>query len=384
MHHDRSSVALTDRVRAWMFDKALPFWAETGVDIEGGGFVEHLDLDGRPAKVNFKRTRVQARQIYVFSHAHVMGWRDGAAVARRGVEFLIENARLDGGGWARTLDRAGEVLDPELDLYDQAFVIYALAWWFKATGDERAPRLARETLDAIKRRLRREDGQGYHAFTPHPDEFQQNPHMHLLEASIAWADCAGDERFADEAHALADLLTMRLFNPRTGALTEYFNEDLTPRPGVRGRLVEPGHHFEWSWLLYCCGRVTGRDFREHARALFEFAEKYGVDPCTGLTYDELIDDGSVHSADSRSWPQTETLKAHLARLEFEGVCGHTRIRQISENLFDRYLNRDPQGIWTDHLRADGTHRVDRVPASTFYHLFLAFSELLRVYGLTQS
>ncbi len=66
---------LDKAVRHWMFEEALPFWAEHGVDRAFGGYVEQLSLDGSDAAVDFKRTRVICRQIYVFSHAALLGHR---------------------------------------------------------------------------------------------------------------------------------------------------------------------------------------------------------------------------------------------------------------------------------------------------------------------
>ncbi len=68
---------------AWMFGHALPFWSGAGHEGPGRGAREHLRLDGTPANLNFKRMRVQARQVYAFSHAVLLGWRDGERLARR-------------------------------------------------------------------------------------------------------------------------------------------------------------------------------------------------------------------------------------------------------------------------------------------------------------
>jgi mannose/cellobiose epimerase-like protein (N-acyl-D-glucosamine 2-epimerase family) len=149
-------------------------------------------------------------------------------------------------------------------------------------------------------------------------------------------------------------------------------------PGVRGRIIEPGHQFEWAWILRHATRLTGVDFGDTARGLFTFAETNGVDPATGLTFDAVLDDGSPHDGRHRSWPQTEALKAHLAEIEFGGRPLDRRPAQITANLLDRYLDRPLPGTWCDHLDDRGEMVADKVPASTFYHVFLAFSELLRL------
>ena len=116
-------------LRKWIFRDVLPFWSTAGRDRPGFGFVEHLDLAARPADVPYKRVRVQARQIFVFSCAHTLGWPGALEAAADGHDFLTRHARRADGAWARLLGRDGDVLDPTTDLYDLAFVVFALAWY---------------------------------------------------------------------------------------------------------------------------------------------------------------------------------------------------------------------------------------------------------------
>ena len=76
------------RVADWLFDQALPRWAAQGVD-DRGRFWEQLDFDGRPVRGVKRRTRVQARQVYVFCEATALGFEDGRTVARAGLEALL-------------------------------------------------------------------------------------------------------------------------------------------------------------------------------------------------------------------------------------------------------------------------------------------------------
>lgn len=367
-----------DDVRRWTLEEALPYWLERGLDRPGLGFVEHLTLEGKDARALFKRTRVQARQIYVFSHAHLLGFTPGLDAARRGVEFLVREGRTAEGVWARRLGREGGVVDPTPDFYDQAFVLFALAWWARASGETSALALADETLEALDRVLGRADGRGWHAERPDGPEAVQNPHMHLLEALLALYETSGEARYRERALAVGELLRGVFYDARSETLAEYYDQDWNRAQGLRGRIVEPGHQFEWSWLLHHADRLTGSDFRAEAQGLFRFAETRGVDLRTGMTWDEVLDDGTVHKPAWRAWPQTEALKAHLARFEFEGVLDEARLAQIVANLLDRHLKVEPRGGWIDHFAADGAILADKIPASTLYHVFLAFSELLRL------
>lgn len=367
-----------DEVHLWTYEKALPFWADRGLDRAGLGFVEHLDLQGNDARAPFKRMRVQARQVYVFSHAALTGFAPGLEVARRGVDFILRHGRTSDGVWARRLGRDGGVLDPTPDFYDQAFVLFALAWWARASGDDSAIDLADRSLEGLDRVLGRSDGRGYHAERPDGSEAVQNPHMHLLEALLALYETTGAARFKERAIGVTRLFQEAFYDSATGSLAEYYDQEWRRAAGDRGRIVEPGHQFEWSWLLHHATRLTGEDLRSEARGLFRFAEANGLESDTGLTWDEVLDDGTVNKRSYRSWPQTEALKAHLARFEFDGELNEARLAQIVDNLLDRYLAVEPIGAWIDHFAADGSTISDKVPASTLYHVFLAFSELLRL------
>jgi N-acylglucosamine 2-epimerase/mannose-6-phosphate isomerase len=364
-------------VRSWMFDAALPFWGDAGVDRRRGGFFEELDLDGRPTAVAFKRTRATCRQVYVFSHASLLGWTPGAALASMGYAYLTEKAWLGPDkGWARRLTADGAVLDPTPDLYDLAFVLFALAWRFKASGDPDAMKRAHDTLDFIDHRLRPAGGEGFlHEWPAHGPRLQ-NPHMHLLEASLAAFEASGDRRFLDRAGELVDLFRRRFFDGRT--LAEYFTDDWRRLPGAQGRIVEPGHQFEWAWILASYQRRAGTDLCAEAAALVEFSERHGVDATTQVTFNQVRDDGVATDRGSRSWPNTERIKGHLALFELTGRDPRPAVAGSVRLLLDRYLAVTPRGSWIDHFDADGRPVSTTAPTSTLYHVFLAFAEILRL------
>jgi len=371
---------LPETLKGWLFDTALPFWADVGVDRECGGFTERLNLTTAAPENPFKRMRVQARQIYVFSHAHLLGWNGpGLELAARAVDFITKNGWTPGRGWARVLARDGIIADGTLDLYDQAFVLYALGWFIKASGDAGAANLAKETLEAVREHLRHPSGRGYMHVRPPTEPWLQNPHMHMLEAAISLAQATNDAVYLEEGRDLARLFRTTFYDRATRTLAEYYDDHWNRMPGERGKITEPGHHFEWTWLLYAYRKLTGEDVLAEARGLYDFAEQYGVDRETGLSVDEVRDDGRVLSASVRTWPQTEALKANLAQMEFEGRDTRARVQKISDNLFDVFLDQPVRGTWIDHFESDRrTPKVKIVPASTLYHVFLAFSEVIRL------
>ena len=371
--------SLNEAVRHWMFEEALPFWAQQGVDRVFGGYVEQLRLDGSDAAVDFKRVRVICRQIYVFSHAALLGRSDGGDLAQHGYEYLIEKAwQGPDRGWARLLDRQGRLNDTTADLYDHAFVLFALGWYFRLTKDADVLRWVRRTLDFMDMRMRHPDGRGYLTEVPASGHRKQNPHMHLLEAALVILETTGDERFLAVANEMVTLFCDHFYCGATGTLGEYFDQGWRRAEGDVGRVIEPGHHFEWVWLLAGYQRIAGRDMRKFVHGLFVFAEAHGVDPQNRATFDLVRDDGLVLDGRSRTWPNAERIQAAVAMFELEGRDPRPIFEQSGRLLLDRYLSRVPRGTWIDQFAADGTPLSATIPASTLYHLFLAFAEMLRV------
>lgn len=364
-------------VRRWMFDAALPWWAANGVDRVHGGFIEQVTLDGADAAIAFKRTRVACRQIYAFSHAHTLGWSGGLDLTAMGVDYLIDKAwQGDDAGFARRLSRSGEVIDPTADLYDHAFVLFALAWRLKATGDGEARDWLHRTLDFVETHMRHPK-LGFWHWTPPSGPRQQNPHMHLTEAMLVAHEVTGEDRFADIAREIAGLFQTRLASRETGVLNEFFADDLTPVAGDEGRIVEPGHQLEWVWILNRCRLQLGLDTADMMRALARSAETHGIDPVSSAVYNQVRNDGQPLDRGSRSWPNTERLKAAVALRELDGVDPGPVFKASCGLLLNRYLSTKIPGLWIDQFDAEGQPMVDTVPASTLYHIFLAFAEVLR-------
>ena len=367
-------LAAHGRFRAWLFDTALPLWVETGCD-PGHGAHEHLTANGAPGLPGFKRLRVQARQLVVFSQAAMLGWSRGEAAAHAIYRFMTRHAEahhVDTHPWARRLTRAGDVLDPTADLYDLAFVLLALAWYGRLTGSPEPIDRADRLLDWLDRSMALPAGGYANTLPTEPGWRQQNPHMHLLEALLALYETTGADRYAGRAASLVDLFRSRLLDPHTGTLGEYFDQDWSPAPGDDGDMIEPGHHYEWVWLLGEADRLIGTETGAERTALYGFCERHGIDPDTGLVRDGLSRDGRIRKGSARLWVQTEALRAHT-------VMGRQdEIPRVLDNLLGRYLAHPVAGAWTDQLDAEFMPVGRDIPASSFYHVVTGYAALDRL------
>jgi mannose/cellobiose epimerase-like protein (N-acyl-D-glucosamine 2-epimerase family) len=359
-----------EAVRTWVFEALLPYWAARGIDREHGGFLEELSPEGEATPRPDKRVRTLCRQIYVFSHAACLGWEEGAPLSAMGGEYLMARAALPGGGWAKTLSRQGAVTDATPDLYDLAFVLFALAWRYRLARESEVLAHLHATLDFIQHHM--SAGEGFVSRLPDDGVRLQNPHMHLLEACLAAFEASGDERFLAQADALTALFRARLFDGAT--LGERFRPDWSRTPA---QTLEPGHHFEWAWILAQYQRLRGGDWAEAAAALVASGERWGVDAAHAV-YDAVGEDGAPLQASSRAWTNTERIKGWLGLYELTGRDPREAVGQSLALLFERYFAGAQPGAWTDRFDADGRPLTEAVPASIVYHLLLAFSEVLRL------
>ena len=343
--------ALASDWKRWLFDAALPLWASRGVNAATGGFEEAIAWDGTPVQAPL-RARVQARQVYVFATAGALGWTGPWRERLEGGLGFIARYRRPDGLYRTRVHRDGSPLDDTPVLYDQAFFLFAGAAAARALPERRevleAEALAH--LDALERHFTLATGGFREADAERP--FQSNPHMHLLEAMLAWEALTEDARWSELADRLAHLCLTRFIDAASGALREVFDADWAPAPGAPGRIVEPGHQFEWAWLLKRWGDRRGHaGARAAARRLFEIGVGHGVDAAFA--------------------------EAHVLDAEALSLAGEDREVQVAAACagLRRYTNVTPAGLWRDRLDAGGAFVDEPAPASSFYHIVCALNEL---------
>ncbi len=294
--------AAAARLRDWLFQAALPLWWRVGADHALGGYYERIDFDGKPVVLP-RRSRVAARQAFCYREAGRLGWSGPWRQAgRHALDFLRRRFAKDDGSVISTVDQDGSVLDATFDLYNQAFALLAYACGHGSldTGGDWQSR-GYALVGTLKRDFAhpaggfREDREGRLAL-------RANPHMHLLEAALAWLIIDPNPVWRDLADEIVALCLERFIDRDTGALRELFASDWTPVSGTPGEVLEPGHHYEWAFLLDRWSKLAGRDRPAEAAKLIAFADANGLDRKRGVAVNTFKPDGSVDDATARLWP----------------------------------------------------------------------------------
>jgi mannose/cellobiose epimerase-like protein (N-acyl-D-glucosamine 2-epimerase family) len=358
--------SLRGRLVEWLVGAAYPLWSRNGIDHRSGGFAEALDMHGNALALP-RRARVHPRQVYAFAQARGLGWQgDGAAIVRRGLEYFTTYYRRPDGLFRALVDVDGTPLDERALLYDQAFALLgfaAAATLLDAQAEFEARAI--ELRHSIDVRLRTDDG-SYRSEEKSGDYRESNPQMHLLEAYLAWAEIGRDSGWAERVRELSDVALSRFIRPDSGAVGESYLATWQPAPGVAGRIIEPGHQFEWAWLLLRCERWHDAPLRDAALRLIAIANQYGVR--NGVAINALYDDFSVKDVSARCWPQTERLRATLLAAMLTDQSHYWSIAEAAASSLFGYLNTTVPGLWLDIQLPGGERPESIVPASTFYHL----------------
>lgn len=362
--------------RNWLSTAALPLWFDRGADRVYGGWFDKLDRNAEPVDAP-KRLRVQARQSFVYAEAGRLGWhgpwRDAV---QHGLDFMFAKFKRSDGLFRATVTREGVPLVETPDLYDQAFALFAMAAGYAAL-DRPAALLdeAERLLSCLERDLAHPD-HGFEEARPRTLPLRSNPHMHLLEALLAWIEVGGGAAFRRHADAIIDLCRDRLIDAGTGAIGEHY--DGTWQPDIdTGHLREPGHQFEWAFLLHRAGLVLDCDHDAHWRRLLQFGMTYGIHD--GLAVLAVGADGAIVDGAARLWAQTERLRAMVTlapALTSDAAAAAMHAAADSVAALRRLTDMPVPGLWLDRVDRHGDRVDEPTPASSLYHIMTGLAPLI--------
>lgn len=346
------------RLQNWLQDQALPLWTTAGVDQATGTVWEALDHNGRPCVDMPRRLRVQARQSYSFAMSSDPAHQ---ALALNLFRFAMDQGFDKASGHlAAGLAPDTSILTAPHDLYDLAFMLLA-ASALVAMGADVTADLGRLEAELAKLKAPR----GWYENAARDLPRRQNPHMHMFETATALFAATGERRFRDMAEECLGLFRDVLLT-EDGRILEYFAQDWSPL-GADEQTVEPGHMAEWVYLIDRYEQVTGH--RTDLPIITLYGAVLARRDATGL----LPDRADPTSETRRMWPQTELLKAAVAMARRDQtLIGAPSPEAVLALMWDQYLDTPVAGGWYDKRSTAGDLLSENMPASTFYHILVAF------------
>ena len=295
----------------------LPYW-NSMKDTENGGFYGFKTYELETLKENEKGCILHSRILWFYSNTYLtIGGEDNLKNATHTYEF-IKKYCFDNvyGGIYWMLNADGSVKDPIKNAYNQAFCIYGLASYYRATKNQEALALAYRLFECLETYCK--DDYGYkEAFTQDwkapvesaicdqgvVAEKTMNTLLHVLEAYT--------ELFLADAHpvvgeALAKTLEIaahKVYNPEFVRLETFFDSKM----GSLADIHSYGHDIEATWLLDRGAKVLedviSKDSGKHAyyspKALEIAKETLSYTPLVAKRILEVAFDGEALNNESR-------------------------------------------------------------------------------------
>ena len=351
-------------------ENLLPYWIRTAPDPERGGFVGRV---GQGEVVDPDAARgalLTSRILWTFAAAH-QRWPDAGylGMADRACHDLLDRFWDEANGglhWTVTAD--GKPLDTSRNVYGQAFGIYALSEYHRATGNpealERAVILYRlidtHACDTVNRGYfelftadwQRGDSTSAAVMDVGHGAKSQNTHLHLMEAFTNLLAVWPDEGLREAQHDLVDLMMDRVLDQTTGHLNLFFDEAWN----VLSTGISYGHDIEAGWLILQAAELLGE------KVQIARARHAAVQIAEATLSDGVGDDGSILYAGEPSgptdgtrdwWPQAEAVVGFLNAWQ---VSGDGRFLAAAGRVWDfieRELVDHEKGGWFRSIAPEG-------------------------------
>lgn len=368
-----------ERIRiseAWLKDCVFPLWTANAIDPVNGGFIENLNADGT-AIPGDRRALVQARQIYAYTEAlkmNILSPECVIPIIQKNINFFACYS-VESGAYIHAVDANGKPAQMQSELYTQAFMLLGLARAYECLKDSALKTRALKLVNYLLSERKNEEG-GFTEIKNDVVVFQSNPHMHLFEAFIEWLRIDHDPIWKQLSQQIYKLCLDKFTNNSIGVVGEYFTKDWAVVTLNDTFVFEPGHQYEWAWLLVQYEDAVNTTHSQLAHHLFHVAETYGVDPSSHLAFDELLSDFSIKKRSSRFWPQCERIKAavQLGLLaEPTEQAKYSLAADSAHQALSTYLVMPVLGLWQD--TKDRDHFITQpAKASSLYHIINALSE----------
>ena len=363
-------------------DNVLAFWYPHSIDREHGGFLIDHGPDGRFRGQAPKALVTQARMVWLSSRL-VRADRGGQAMraaADQGYRFLMDRLwDREHGGFYWEVDRAGTtVVHPHKHLYGQAFGLYALAEYARATGSAPALDDARRLFALLEEKAYDREHGGYREFFardwgPPPDGTRpylggasdmklMNTHLHLMEALTALYRADPAPLVAERLTELVAIQSNTVVRKSVGACTDQYERDWTPKLDAAAARASYGHDLENIWLIADALDALGRPVSPYVdlfRRLFDYSLEHGYDAAGGGFYDSGPLGAHADRRDKVWWVQAEALVSALTMHRITGEPGYADVYLKTWTLTNDAITDWKTGEWHWAVSADGRPTGDK-------------------------
>ena len=278
---DERFTKLYEMAKKEVLEDILPFWMRYDVDEENGGFYGVVTREGKPVKEGTKCLVLNARLVWTFASAYRI-FRDEKylQLARRAYDYFCEHfLDKEYGGCYFMLDCKGNPVDDKKFVYGQAFAIYALSEYCRATGDTTARDRAVAIRDLLEAHAYDAEHDGYveiltrdWTYNPKGQGSNINPegestrtmntHLHLIEAYTGLLRVLRTEEQINLTRRHLAIMLDKVYDADIHHFKMFFRDDWS----ATSPEISYGHDIEGTWLMMETAEVLGDKAAEEKAA----------------------------------------------------------------------------------------------------------------------
>ena len=389
--------ALSSSMERELRENILPFWMKYMVDHQKGGFYGALTNDLQVRDGVERSLVLCARMLWTYSAAYRV-WPEPSylATAQHAWAYLREKF-LDPayGGMYWWLDCDGQPVNDRKQTYGQAFAIYGLSEFFRASRETSALDMARVLFEAVEQHAYDPIYQGYiegcardwsalsdmrlSKKEPFNAPKSMNTLLHVLEAYANLLTVWPDPCLKQSLRKLLEVYLARVIDPDTHFTRLFFEQDWTSLSDQ----ISFGHDIETSWLLVEAAQHLG-DPALIARTRGVAAAMAGAVYTRGLQQDgSLVHESTPRGIINRErhwWCQAEGVVGFINAYQITGDTGYLQAALRLWNFIRTHMIDHQHGEWYKVLDPDLIPLPGQVKAGPWedpYHQSRACLEIIR-------
>ena len=358
-----------------LINNILSWWSKVMPDEVNGGFYGRVDGNNTIIYGAPKGGILNARILWTYSSAYRMTRNpEYLQLATRAKDYILEHfIDREYGGAYYSLNAEGEPLDTRKHTYTQAFFIYGLSEYARATGDKVALTVALEIFNLLEKHAFDTVAGGYfEAFsrdwsrlrdrmtgerTP-ADEKTMNTSLHIMEAYANLYRIHPVKRLKEKVRSMVEIFLEKIIDKKTGHLICFFDRSWN----ATSKIDSYGHDIESSWLLYETAQLLNdRKLLEKVRATsirIADAAMEGITPEGAMLTEKNNETGEVRTTRSW-WEQAEAVVGYLNAYELTGNEKYINTAINAWNYINRYFVDRTNGGWYSNVTPEGTGRGDK-------------------------
>ncbi len=378
--------ALRRRLEAEVRGNILPFWMTSTVDDVNGGFYGAVTNDRQVQNDAPRSAILCARILWTYATAYRL-FQDAAylSMATRAYRYLTEvfwDPAFDGVYWH--IDAQGRPLYDRKHSYAQAFAIYGLAEYCRATGDAQSLARAQTLYRLLEAHCYDAVNEGYvegcsrtwgalddmRLSDKEPNcRKSMNTLLHIMEAYTNLLRVWDNAGLKAKQRSLIQVFLRHVIDPQTYHFRLFFDDawqSLSPN-------VSYGHDIEGSWLLVEAAEGLGEadllaECKTVAVKMAEAVYAEGREPDGSLLYERTPE--GVPFYDRHWWVQAEAMVGFYNAYQLSGQAHLAEAAYRSwQYIEDHFVDRQ-NGEWFKVVTRDGTPRQDQPKAGPWecpYH-----------------